>query len=97
MEYVQIKNNNAFSINLLDWQLHDFGERHVFTFPNIVMTPGRTCRIYTNYLDGQCNLTFGLSRGVWNNDGDRATLKNYLGNIVHTYEYGIPSSIIEEE
>lgn len=97
MEYVLIKNSNNFSINMLGWTLSDYGVRHTFTFPEIIMTPNRTCRIYTNYVDGDCNLNFGSGTGVWNNGGDVATLKNYRGQTVSTFSYGSPTTSVEDE
>jgi hypothetical protein len=97
MEYVLIKNSNSFSINMQGWTLSDYGERHTFTFPEIIMTPNRTCRIYTNHFDGDCNLNFGSGIGVWNNGGDIATLRNYRDEVVSTFRYGNPTTSIEDE
>ena len=46
-EYVEIKNFDTNSIQVHNWTLRDIAN-HVFTFPEFVMTPNQTCRVYTN-------------------------------------------------
>lgn len=97
-EYVEIKNVDTKAINLLDWRLHDYGDKHSFTFPQLVMQPGQICRIYTNVNTGLCGLNFGNAASVWNDGGDLATLLNHLDQVVDTYTYGSPQAAqLEEE
>jgi len=91
-EYVEIKNIDTKAINLLDWRLHDYGDRHSFKFPQLVMQPGQICRIYTNVSTGLCELSYESGTSVWNDGGDQATLLNYLNQVVDTYTYGSPQS-----
>lgn len=91
-EYVEIKNIDTKAINLLNWRLHDYGDRHSFTFPDLVMQPGQICRIYTNVSTGLCGLSFGNDASIWNDGGDQATLLNYLNQVVDTYTYGSPQA-----
>lgn len=97
MEYVLIQNSNNFPINMLGWTLSDYGERHNFTFPEIITTPNRSCRIYTNFYDGDCNLNFRNTAGIWNNGGDIATLRDFRGYVVSVFSYGSPTTSIEDE
>lgn len=96
-EYVEIKNVDNKAINLLDWRLHDYGDRHSFTFPQLVMQPNQVCRIYTNVDTGLCGLSFGNEASIWNDGGDQATLLNYLGQVVDTYTYGNPQSAMFDQ
>ena len=46
-EYVEIRNDDSFPIQLENWTLRDIAN-HVFVFPDFVMSPGQVCRVYTN-------------------------------------------------
>ncbi|MEM5776753.1 MAG: lamin tail domain-containing protein, partial [Anaerolineaceae bacterium] len=87
-EYVEIRNGGAQTVNLADWYLKDLG-RNRFIFPNLEMTPGQTCRVYTNEDHPEsCGLSFGKSgSAVWNNSGDCAALYDPAGYLVDEFCY----------
>lgn len=86
-EFVEIKNVDDHSIRLAGWTLSD-AANHVYTFPDRVMTPGQTCRVYTNQHHPEwCGFSYGSKAAIWNNTGDTATLRNAQGTVIDTYEY----------
>jgi hypothetical protein len=86
-EYVQIRNDDTVPVQLGNWTFSD-AANHVFTFPNFIMQPGQTCRVYTNQNHPQwCGFNYGSGTAIWNNSGDCATLKNSGGGTVDTFCY----------
>ena len=86
-EYVEIRNDDTFSIQLQNWKLSD-AANHVFTFPSFVMEPGKVCRIYTNENHPEwCGFNYGSGSAIWNNTGDTATLRNSVGILIDEYSY----------
>jgi hypothetical protein len=86
-ENVRIRNDDVISIQLNRWTLRDEAS-HVFTFPNYVMAPGETCRIYTNEHHPEwCGFSYGSGSAIWNNGGDCAELRDSYGDTVDTYCY----------
>ena len=86
-EYVEIRNNSGYAIQIQNWTLRDIAN-HVYTFPAYLIQPGQVCRIYTNQNHPEtCGFNYGNSSAIWNNGGDTATLRDALGNLVHTYTY----------
>ena len=75
-EYVEIQNKTTSVAEMGSWILHDEGLNNSLKFPSgFRIRPGETCKIYTN-LDTGC-LSFHRTRSaVWNNNGDRAYLKD---------------------
>lgn len=87
-EYVEIKNFDTRAIRLQGWKLHDDGPNHTYTFPNYLIQPGQTCRVYTNESHAEwCNLNWGNGSAIWNNDGDTATLKDGNGKVISGCSY----------
>jgi Lamin Tail Domain len=87
-EWVAIKNNGQRARQLRGWTLRD-PAGHVFRFPRFVLRPGRTVKVHTG--DGSRNrrhLYWGQGWYVWNNDGDRATLRNRTGRLVDRCSWG---------
>ena len=81
-EFVQIENVDSTSIQVQNWNLRD-NSNHIYTFPNYVMQPGETCRIYTNLNDPtSCSFTYGYGSAIWNNSGDCAFLQDSAGQAV---------------
>jgi hypothetical protein len=86
-EYVEIKNFDTRSIQVEGWTLRDIAE-HVYTFPNFVMSPNQTCRIYTNQKHPEfCSFNYGSGQAIWNNTGDTAYLKDSAGHLIDEYSY----------
>ena len=84
------------------WKIVDRGRDHVFRFLPLLLEPGDTVRLHTGQGDGgaptceegtECpenahyDFYWKLDNYVWNNDGDRATLKNRAGEVVDRCAY----------
>jgi hypothetical protein len=81
-EWVAIKNTGNRARQLRRWTLRDTAG-HVFHFPRFTLRPGRTVKVHTG--DGgrtRRHLYWGQEWYVWNNDGDRATLRNRNGRLI---------------
>jgi hypothetical protein len=81
-EWVAIKNNGNRARQLNGWTLRDTAG-HVFHFPRFKLRAGRTVKVHTG--DGtrtHRNLYWGQEWYIWNNDGDRATLRNDHGRLI---------------
>lgn len=86
-EYVVIRNDDTRSIQLAGWTLRDIAN-HVYTFPNFVIQPGQTCRVYTNeYHPEWCGFNYENGWAIWNNSGDCAYLRNSAGAEIDSYCY----------
>lgn len=86
-EYVLIENTLAHAVDLGNWTLRDHAG-HVFRFPLMTLAAGSTCRVWTGAgTDTASDVFWGRGTAVWNNEGDRAILRNRHGLTVHTYEY----------
>jgi hypothetical protein len=81
-EYVVIRNDDTFMIQMDGWTLRDIAN-HVFTFPNYIMTPGNACRVYTNELHPDyCGFNFGSSSPIWGNTRDCGYLRDANGTLI---------------
>lgn len=91
-EYVEIENQDQVSIQMKDWLLTDndiSDPNHWFTFPEHIIAPGETCRIFTHQPAGSntypCQFTFDhpaphvAGQYIWNNTGDTAYLYDSNG------------------
>jgi hypothetical protein len=86
-EYVAIRNDASFPIQLQDWRLWDIAN-HLFVFPNFVIQPGQECRVYTNeYHSLYCGFNYENEGPIWDNGGDCAALRNSAWSIIDTYCY----------
>lgn len=86
-EYVQIRNDDSRSIQLQSWTLRDIAN-HVYTFPAFVISPGQSCRIYTNQVHPEwCSFSYGSGSAIWNNTGDCAYLRNSSGSEIDSFCY----------
>jgi len=86
-EYVEIRNDGNGSAQLLNWTLSDEAN-HVFTFPNFIIQPNQTCRIYTDENHPEwCGFNYASGSPIWNNDGDCGTLRNASNQQVDQYCY----------
>ncbi|ODS42113.1 MAG: hypothetical protein MSIBF_01895 [Candidatus Altiarchaeales archaeon IMC4] len=83
-EWVEIKNNGNSAVDTVGWTLgDDAATPHVYTFPEFSLMAGTSVRVNTNIgTDTATNLYWGRKTGVWNDDGDTATLKNAQGEVV---------------
>jgi micrococcal nuclease len=87
-EYVEIRNDDSNHIDLRGWSLADEAD-HTFYFPEYVISPGETCRIYTNEVHPEsCGFNYAFtSSAIWNNGGDCAYLKDSSSSIIDDYCY----------
>ncbi len=78
-EYVTIKNVGTTTRNLTHWTLRD-GQRHIYTFGTFYLGAGKRVRIHTGKgTNTSANRYWGRGWYVWNNTGDRASLRNAAG------------------
>jgi micrococcal nuclease len=87
-EWVQLTNEGSSAIALGGFSLKD-SANHIYTFPNITLSSGRSLLIFSGQgQDTQSELFWGLSGdAVWNNDGDTAYLRDAEGQLVDVYGY----------
>jgi hypothetical protein len=86
-EYVEIKNNDVFAIQLANWTLRD-NQNHVFTFPSFVFQPSQVCRVYTNQDHPEwCGFNYHSGTAIWNNTGDCGYLNDSAATLKSQYCY----------
>ena len=86
-EYVEIRNEESFPIQLNDWTLRDAAD-HIFTFPSFVIQPDQVSRVYTNQNHPEwCGFNYGSGSPIWNNTGDTAYLRDSNGILIDDYSY----------
>jgi len=81
-EYVEIKNNGDAIQNLENWTLSDEAN-HIYIFIPYDLEPNESIKVYTNMGD----FSYGSGTAIWNNDGDRALLKDNDNNIIDSFSY----------
>lgn len=88
-EYCEIINQGSVPMNLKGWRLNADDPGQDFWFPDFVLQPGQTCRIYTNERHPEWGgLSFGSGRALWNNsDKECGHLFDATGKEVSTYCY----------
>ena len=98
-EYIVIKNTGDTKRSITGWRLHDAGRDHVYVFGQTPLEPKECAVLRTGpggdgrslggipKCVGQRDRHWDLDNYVWNNDGDRATLKNRPGDIVDRCAY----------
>jgi hypothetical protein len=86
-EYVEIRNDGMEPVPLEDWTLSNATHR-TFTFPDYLMGPGESCRIFTNEEHpDECAFTFASDSAVWNDARDCAYLRDDEGSLVDAHCY----------
>jgi hypothetical protein len=92
-EFVVLKNTGNRRVSLRRWRLVDGGADHTFRFPRFTLRAGRRVTIHTGRGRNDGNdLFWDLDNYVWNNDGDRATLKRRSGRVVDRSSYSSSAS-----
>lgn len=83
-EWVDIRNNESFAVDMTGWRLEDAGPDHTYSFPNgFTLAPGAMVRVFTGPgTDDASNLYWGQNSAVWNNSGDTASLYDGMGALV---------------
>jgi Lamin Tail Domain len=90
-EWVDLHNRSGHAVTLTHWTLRD-AAGHVYTFGTYRLKAHRDVRIHTGSgRDTRANRYWGHSWYIWNNDGDRAALKNGGGAVRSRCSYSDPS------
>lgn len=86
-EYIVVKNTGPRKRQLRGWVVRD-KEGHRFRFPDYRIPAGGSVKIHTGSGRNQRgDLYWGLDNFVWNNDGDKATLRTRGGTTKDTCGY----------
>ncbi len=87
LEYVEIRNLGAATIDLGGWTLRDKNEtRQHYIFAEGAVLPGNmSLRVYT---EPGHPYSFNSRRAIWNNCGDALELLDAAAHVVSTYGYG---------
>jgi len=86
-EYIEISSEESVPVNLKDWTTRDRAG-HIYKFPDFNINPGRKIKVWTKVgTDDEDNLYCDRRKAVWNNEGDKATLRDAAGKIVDSYRY----------
>lgn len=93
-EWVRVKNFGSRARTLTGWTVRD-PQGHVFRFPAFTLRPGGTVTVHTGSGRNTGTHLYWASDGyVWNNDGDRAILKNRAGSKIDACSWsGAGSSV----
>lgn len=93
-EYIRFKNTGTTTKSMAGWRVFDLGREHRYVFSaRIEVGPGSTVTLYTgrgenlSSMDGSYMLFWDLDHQVWNNDGDKATLKTKAGKVADRCAY----------
>ncbi|MFI5625961.1 lamin tail domain-containing protein [Nocardioides sp. NPDC051685] len=93
-EWVRITNTTSRTKDLTGWRLRD-RSGHVYVFPTTRLAGGTSITVHTGRgTKDSRNRYWGRSAYVWNNTGDKATLKNRSLAIVDTCAWGDGSGTI---
>lgn len=92
-EWVRITNSTSSKRTLTGWTLRD-ASSHVYKFPTTTLKAGASLRVHTGKgTNTATDKYWKLSYYVWNNTGDKATLKNRAGTIIDTCKWGDGSGV----
>ena len=87
-EYCEIVNQGNAPVNLKGWYLNAGARGQDFIFPDFVLQPEQTCRVYTNEHHPESGgLSFERGGALWKNSGDCGILYDAEGNEVSAYCY----------
>lgn len=90
-EWVLLYNRTNRTITLTHWTLRDKAG-HVYRFGTFRINAHRNVKIHTGRgASGQTNRFWGHRWYIWNNDGDRAMLKNASGVVRSRCSYSDPN------
>jgi hypothetical protein len=89
-EYIVFKNKSTHTVQMKGWKITSAPstDHQYYVFPSTKVAPGRYLILYTGTGSNTSTRRYwGAGSPVWNNDGDRAVLKNGTGTIVDTCVY----------
>jgi hypothetical protein len=81
-EYVTIKNVSSTKSSLSGFTLRD-AQSHVYTFGTFALAAGKSVRLHTGKgTNTSTDRFWGSAAYIWNNTGDKASLKTHAGSLV---------------
>jgi Lamin Tail Domain len=87
-EYVYIRNQNNWFVDLTGWTLRD-DNKNIYTFPRFTLTNYAYVKVWTKSgTKDPDNLYWGRSEPVWNDYGECAYLRDAGGVLKDNYCYG---------
>ena len=87
-EWVLLTNEGNRARDLDDWKLRE-RQGNTFRFPDFTLRPGRSVKIHTGKGRNDRNDLYWRSDVyIWNNNGDRATLRNRNGRLIDLCAWG---------
>jgi hypothetical protein len=89
-EYIVFKNKSTHAVQLRGWKIISAPstDNQYYIFPSTKLAPGHTLTLYTGTGSNTASRRYwGAGSPVWNNDGDKAVLKNASGTVVDTCQY----------
>lgn len=93
-EWVELRNTGRAAVSLMGWTVRNL-KRHVYRFKGLTLRPGATVKVHTGRgTDTGKNVYWGSRYYIWDNDGDKATLRDARGKTVDGCSYrGAGSSV----
>ena len=86
-ENLTFHNDGNETINLTGWIIQDRAG-HSYEFLEFIVDPEIRFTIYCgNGEDNQTEVYWGSNSPIWNNDGDRMTLRDNDGHLVNEFKY----------
>ena len=93
-EWIRLKNKGNSKKSLQGWKIRDKAG-HVYTFGSYKLGAGKTVTIHTGSGSNSARHRYWRMDGyVWNNDGDKATLKKPNGSKVDSCSYSGAGSAV---
>jgi hypothetical protein len=90
-EWVKLHNRSGHRVHLTGWTLRD-AAHHVYTFGHFILRAHKSVKVHTGSgRDTRWNVFQDRGWYVWNNTGDRATLRNASGLFRDRCTYSDPS------
>jgi hypothetical protein len=89
-EYIAFKNTSSVTMRLKGFKVISApsSDNQRYVFPRTKLAAGHTLTLYTGKGTNSAGRRYwGATSPVWNNDGDKAVLKNAPGTIVDTCQY----------
>ena len=89
-EYIVFKNRSTHRVQLKGWEIISAPstDHQFYIFPKTRLAPGASLTLFTgNGSNTATRRYWGAGTPVWNNDGDKAVLKNAAGTVVVTCQY----------
>jgi len=81
-EWFTVRNTGTSRVNLSGWTVRD-ASNHVYRFGTFYLAAGASVRVHTGSgTNTATNRYWGSGNYVWNNTGDKATMRNASGTFV---------------